>query len=145
MLWFLVVFLTLLYCLCDQFTAFLKSRSQTRCQTAVQVIPVACAVGNSFKCFTGDAFVYTSQYFTFLYFVQSVILGAEYSVLCYLSKFFIVPVALPVTKTSRLYYAHLLFFVHFTLPCNCAVHVFLRKDKFFETSFPIGHIFLRIC
>lgn len=117
----------------------------TNCQIAVQVIPAACAVGDSFKCFTDSAFVYISQYFTFLYFVQPVILGAEYSILCYLSKFFHVHVALPVTETSWLHYTQLLFFLHFAWPCNCAIRVFLRKDRFSETSFPHGHIFLRTC
>lgn len=86
-----------------------------------------------------------SQYFTFLYFVWSVILGAEYSVLCNLSKFSLVLVALPMTETSWLHYTHLLFFLHFALPCNCAIHVFLRKDKFSETPFLLGHVFLRTC
>lgn len=85
-----------------------------------------------------------SKYFTFLYFVWSVILGAEYSILCYLSKFSLVHIALPVTETSWLCYTHL-FFLCFALPCNCAIHVFLRKDKFSETPFLLGQIFLRIC
>lgn len=42
-------------------------------------------------------------------------------------------------------YTHLPFFLHFGLPCNCAIHVFLGKCQFSETPFPLGHIFLRIC
>lgn len=35
-------------------------------------------------------------------------------------------------------YTHVLFFLHFGLPCNCAIPVFLRKYHFLRLFFPLG-------